>query len=150
MVNVLVIHGSGMNMWGKIQVDIVGPKSLEQLNSEIRSWANTLGMEVDIFQSNIEGEVVNRLYDAHDQGVAAAILNPAGWTTSTGALVTAISQVRYPVIEIHASNPAARGTTSQIQRVCKGLIFGFGYFGYYLALQGAKELGTAQSYEVRR
>jgi 3-dehydroquinate dehydratase len=49
MVKVLVIHGSGMNMWGKVQVDIVGPKSLEQLNSEICNWANTLGMEVDIF-----------------------------------------------------------------------------------------------------
>jgi 3-dehydroquinate dehydratase-2 len=78
----------------------------------------------------------------------AAILNPARWTTSTGALITAISQVKYPVIEIHASNPAARGTTSQIQRVCKDLIFGFGYFGYYLTLQGAKELGNAQSDKV--
>ena len=97
-------------------------------------------MDVEFFHSNIEGEVVNALYQAHDGDVDAALINPAGYTTGAGPLRAAIAQVGFPVIEVHASNPTSRGTVSNIQPVCKGSVYGFGVYGYYLALEAVKSL----------
>ena len=139
MPKVLVIQGAGMNMRGKVQLEVFGTSTLEDINKEIHGYGLDLGIELDIFHSNIEGEVVNCLYSAHDSGDGdACLINPAGWTTSSGVLRAAIAQVSFPVIEVHASNPTARGTVSTIQPVSKVSVYGFGYYGYYLALQGLK------------
>jgi len=139
MPKVLVIQGAGMNMRGKVQVEVFGTSTLEDINKEIQGYGQELGIEIDIFHSNIEGEVVNCLYSAHDAGdVDGCLINPAGWTTSSGVLRAAIAQVNFPVIEVHASNPTSRGTVSTIQPVSKGSVYGFGYYGYYLALTGLK------------
>jgi len=139
MPKVLVIQGAGMNMRGKVQVEVFGTSTLEDINKEIQGYGQELGIEIDIFHSNIEGEVVNCLYSAHDSGdVDGCLINPAGWTTSSGVLRAAIAQVNFPVIEVHASNPTSRGTVSTIQPVSKGSVYGFGYYGYYLALTGLK------------
>jgi 3-dehydroquinate dehydratase-2 len=99
---------------------------------------------VDVFHSNVEGEVINRFYQAHDRGIDAAIINPAGFTTGYPALMAAISQVKFPTIELHISNPARRGRESEIARVCRGVITGFGIYGYYLAMSGLRDmLGAA-------
>ena len=140
MTRVLVIQGAGMNMRGKVQVETFGPATLEQINQQIRDYAESLGLEVEIFHSNSEGAVVDALYDAHDRNIDGALINPAGYTTGTGSLPVAISQVGFPVIEVHASNPPSRGITSNIQPVCKGSVYGFGTYGYYLALVGVKHL----------
>ena len=140
MTKVLVIQGAGMNMRGKAQVEIFGPTTLEQMNEQIMGYAEGLGIDVEIFHSNIEGEVVNALYAAHEGDVDAALINPAGYTTGTGPLLGAIGQVRYPVIEVHASNPTARGTVSRVLPACKGSVYGFGVYGYYLALEAVKRL----------
>jgi 3-dehydroquinate dehydratase-2 len=107
---VLVIHGCGMNMRGKVQTDVFGPMTLPQYDERIRSYAGELGIDVEIFHSNIEGEVINKFYDAHEGGVDGAIINPAGYTTGHPALVAAIAQVSFPTIELHVSNPARRGS----------------------------------------
>ena len=78
MTRVLVIQGAGMNMRGKSQVEIFGPDTLDQINEQIRGYAEGLGLDVEIVHSNIEGEVVNALYDAHERGIDAALINPAG------------------------------------------------------------------------
>ena len=140
MTKVLVIQGSGMNMRGKSQVEIFGPTTLNEINEQIEAYAEGLGLEVEVFHSNIEGEVVNALYDAHDRGFDAALINPAGYTTGTGPLRNAITQVSYPVIEVHASNPTSRGTISNVLPVCKGAVYGFGVFGYRLALEAVKNM----------
>ena len=142
MAKVLVIQGAGMNMRGKSQVEIFGPMTLEEMNEQILAYAEGLGIEVELFHSNIEGEVVNALYDAHDRGFDAALINPAGYTTGAGPLRGAITQVGYPVIEVHASNPTARGTVSNILPVCKGSVYGFGVFGYRLALEAVKQMSA--------
>jgi len=126
MAKVLVIQGAGMNMRGKTQVEIFGTTTLEDINEQIRTYGESLGLEVELFHSNIEGKVVNALYDADDRGFDAALINPAGYTTGTGPLRNAITQVKFPVIEVHASNPTARGTVSNILPVCKGAVYGFG------------------------
>ena len=140
MAKVLVIQGAGMNMRGKSQVEIFGSTTLDEINEQILAYAEGLGIEVELFHSNIEGEVVNALYDAHDREFDAALINPAGYTTGTGPLRGAISQVGFPVIEVHASNPTARGTVSNILPVCKGSVYGFGVYGYRLALEAVKHM----------
>ncbi len=140
MTKVLVIQGAGMNMRGKVQVEVFGPNTLEQINEQVLGYAEGLGIDVELFHSNIEGEVVNALYEAHDGDVDAALINPAGYTTGNGPLKAAIAQVRFPVIEVHASNPTSRGTVSQVQPVSKGSVYGFGVYGYYLALKAVKHM----------
>ena len=140
MSKVLVIQGAGMNMRGRAQVEIFGPMSLGEMNEQIRGYAECLGIEVELFQSNIEGEVVNALYDAHERDFDAALINPAGYTTVNGPLRSAITQVKFPVIEVHASNPTSRGTVSQVLPVCKGAVYGFGVYGYRLALEAVQQM----------
>jgi 3-dehydroquinate dehydratase-2 len=135
----LVIHGAGMNMRGKAQLDVFGPMTLPQYDEQIRKYASELGVEVEIFHSNIEGEVINKLYEAHDKGVDGLVINPAGYSTGHPALMAAIGQVKFPTIELHISNPARRGRISEIGTVARGVVTGFGIYGYYLALRGLKE-----------
>ena len=108
MTKVLVLHGAGIDMRGKAQVEVFGPLTMAGYDEAIRAWAGELGLDVDIFHSNVEGEVINRLYAGHNGGVDAAIINPAGYTTGHPALAAAIAQVGFPTIEVHLSNPSAR------------------------------------------
>jgi 3-dehydroquinate dehydratase-2 len=144
MPKVLIVHGAGMNMRGKVQTDVFGPMTLPEYDEHIRKYASELGFEVEIFHSNIEGEVINKFYEAHERGVDAALINPAAYTSGHPALVAAISQVAFPTIEVHISNPARRGGVSDIARVSRGVVTGFGIFGYYLALRGVRELLAAK------
>jgi 3-dehydroquinate dehydratase-2 len=138
---ILVIHGAGMNMRGKAQVDVFGPITLPEYDAAIRRYAAELGVEVEIFHSNIEGETINRLYAAHDDPtIDAAIINPNGYTRGYPALVNAIGQVRFPTIEVHISNPARRGVVSDIATPSRGVVTGFGIGGYELAIRGLQAL----------
>ena len=139
MPKILVIHGAGMNMRGKVQTEIFGPMTLPEYDERIRGYAKELGLDIEIFHSNIEGEVINRLYAANDQGFDAAIFNPAGFSRGYPALVAAISQVKYPTIELHMSNPVRRGPVSETATVSHGMVTGFGIVGYYLGLRGLRD-----------
>ena len=144
MTRVLVIHGAGMNMRGKVQVDIFGPMTLPEYDERIRGYAKELGVEVDIFHSNIEGEIVNRLYTANDEGFDAMIFNPAAFGTGYPALVAALSQVKFPTVEVHISNPIRRGPASQTAAVSQSVVAGFGVGGYALALRGIRDMAAAK------
>ena len=84
--------------------------------------------------------IVNKFYQSHVDGYDAAIINPAGYSSGHPALAAAISQVEFPTLEVHISNPAARGSVSQIAPSCKGTVTGFGLFGYYIALKAIVDL----------
>jgi 3-dehydroquinate dehydratase-2 len=140
MSKILVIHGAGMNMRGKAQIETFGPMTLPQYDEQLRKYAADLGTECDIFHSNVEGEVVNRIYAAHGSGIAGCIINPAGFSVGYGVLNSAITQVDFPTIEVHISNPALRGRISDVGRHARGVVTGFGIFGYYLAMQGLLEI----------
>ena len=116
MPKILVIHGAGMNMRGKVQLDVFGPMTLPEYDERIRGYAKELGVEVEIFHSNLEGEIVNKLYAANDAGVDAAIFNPAAFGSGYPALVAALSQVKFPTTEVHISNPIRRGPASADRR----------------------------------
>ncbi|HEY1288504.1 MAG TPA: type II 3-dehydroquinate dehydratase [Xanthobacteraceae bacterium] len=144
MSKILVIHGAGMNMRGKVQLEIFGPMTLPEYDERIRGYAKELGVDVEIFHSNVEGEVVNRLYAANDQGFDAAIFNPAAFGTGYPALVAAISQVKFPTTEVHISNPMRRGPASQTAAVSLSVVAGFGIAGYALALRGMRDMLAAK------
>ena len=144
MPKILILHGAGMNMRGKIQLEIFGPMLLPEYDERIRGFAAELGLEVDIFHSNIEGEVVNKIYSANDAGIDAAIFNPAAFGTGYPALVAALSQVKFPTIEVHISNPIRRGPASQTAAVSLGVVAGFGIAGYALALRGLRDMLAAK------
>jgi 3-dehydroquinate dehydratase II len=144
MPKILVIHGAGMNMRGKVQTEIFGTMTLPEYDARIRAYASELGVEVEIFHSNIEGAVIDRIYAANDQGIDAALFNPAGFSSGYPALVAAISQVRFPVIELHISNPIRRGPASDTARVSQSIVAGFGIAGYGLALRGIRDMLAAK------
>lgn len=144
MSKVLVIHGAGMNMRGKAQLETFGPMTLPEYDQHIRQYASELGVEVEIFHSNVEGEVINKLYAAHDGGCDGAIINPAGFTVGYPALAAAIGQVKFPTFELHISNPARRGRVSEIAPASRGVVTGFGIYGYWVALRGIQNLLTAK------
>ena len=130
MPKLLVIHGAGMNMRGKAQLDVFGPMLLAEYDEHIRKYAAEHGFEVEIFHSNIEG----------DKGVDACVINPAGYSSGYRALYAAMSQVKFPCIELHISNPMRRGNQSEVAKVTRGVIVGFGIFGYSLAMRGLKDI----------
>jgi 3-dehydroquinate dehydratase-2 len=139
MPRILVIHGAGMNMRGKVQTETFGPMTLPQYDERILGYARELGLDVEIFHSNLEGDIVNKLYEASDHGIDAAIFNPAAFGSGYPALVAAISQVKFPTIEVHISNPVRRGPASQTAAVSLGIVAGFGVNGYFLALRGIRD-----------
>ena len=145
MPRILVIHGAGMNMRGKVQTEIFGPMTLPEYDERIRAYAAELGLEVELFHSNIEGEIVNKLHEANDRGIDGAIFNPAAFGSGYPALVAAIAQVKFPVVEVHMSNPIRRGPASQTAAVSQSIVAGFGIAGYELALRGLRALLAAKT-----
>jgi 3-dehydroquinate dehydratase II len=144
MAKILIVHGAGMNMRGKVQTEIFGKMTLPEYDEKIRGYAKELGLDIEIFHSNIEGEVVNKFYAANDAGVDAAIFNPAGFSRGYPALTASIAQSKFPTIEVHISNPVRRGPISDTAQVSQGMVTGFGIAGYYVALRGLKELLAAK------
>ena len=144
MTKILIVHGAGMNMRGKVQTEIFGPMTLPEYDERIRGYAAELGLDIEIFHSNVEGEVIDKFYAANDQGFDAALFNPAAFGSGYPALVAAISQVKFPTIEVHISNPIRRGPASETARVSHGIVAGFGLPGYYAALRGVRDMLTAR------
>lgn len=137
MKKVLVIHGPNLNLIGRRETDIYGETTIDQINETILAKAAKLGLGVEIFQSNHEGEIVDKLQEA-DAGVI--VLNPGGLTHYSIALRDAVAAISKPVIEVHLSNIYGREEfrrTSVIAPEASGQISGFGAGSYYLALEAA-------------
>lgn len=135
MAKVVVIQGAGMDQRGKVQIEIFGPDTLDEINARIEADAAACGLEVELFQSNDEAETVAFIAGLSAREFAAGIINPSGFTTSEGPIPAAIAALDIPFYEVHASNPSARDVKSAILPVCKGGVCGFGYQGYGVALR---------------
>jgi 3-dehydroquinate dehydratase II len=138
---VLVLHGPNLNLLGRRQPEIYGRVNLEQINRKIRSLADELRIEVDIRQSNMEGELVTWIQQAPKQ-FGAILINAAGYTHSSVALRDALAAVEIPAIEVHISNIHKREEfrkRSLIAEVVIGQIAGFGVNSYLLGLRAAAE-----------
>jgi 3-dehydroquinate dehydratase-2 len=132
-----VIHGPNLNMLGMREVGIYGGKTMADINADIADEARRLGVAVDFFQSNFEGEMVNRLQNCRGRA-QGALLNAGAYTHYSVALRDAIAAAEIPVAEVHISNVARRESfrhISVIAPVCAGQICGFGSLSYILALR---------------
>lgn len=139
---VLVVHGPNLNLLGEREKGIYGDLTLNKINEQLSKEAKVLGLEVDFFQSNHEGELVSKIQEAR-QKFQGIILNPAAYTHTSVALRDAVAAISIPVIEVHLSNIYSREDFrhhSYIAPVAKGQIAGFGAQSYVLALKAMKEI----------
>ena len=137
---VSLIHGPNLNLLGVRETEVYGRDSYDEINRKIKQHAAALSMEVRIFQSNHEGEIIDAIHDA--RGWADAIvINPAAYSHYSYAIRDALTAARMPVIEVHMSNIHAREEFrhhSVISPVTAGQIVGLGTLSYLLALDAAK------------
>ena len=131
---------------------IYGPMKLEDINKNMETFAKQNGFDIDFFQSNHEGDIVDAIQESLTDGTNGIIINPAALTHTSIAIRDAIAAVKLPTVEVHISNVAAREEFRQkslISPVVAGTITGFGPFSYHLALiamiQILNELKQAQA-----
>ena len=138
----LVINGVNLNLTGMREKSVYGVQTLEEINANIEVYAKANGDSVEFYQSNIEGELVNKLHEAYLQKSCDGILFNAGaFTHYSYALRDAISAINIPVVEVHMSNVHAREEfrhVSVLSEVCKGVVCGFGWKSYVMAMVGLK------------
>lgn len=134
---VLVIHGPNLNLLGTREPEVYGNVTLSEINERLQERAQELGIQIEAFHSNHEGEIVDKIAEAAST-TDAIIINPAAYTHTSIAIRDAISAVALPTVEVHLSNTQAREKfrhTSVIAPVVTGQIAGFGADSYLLALQ---------------
>jgi 3-dehydroquinate dehydratase-2 len=146
MKKVLVLHGVNLNMLGRRDPAQYGTSTLEEINLRLARLGAELGLHVETFQSNHEGELVERIQRITLEDVHGVLINPGAWTHYSYALRDALEMVTVPVIEVHMSNTQAREEfrrQSVLAPVVKGQICGFGVDSYLLALRAASLLLSA-------
>lgn len=139
MKKILVLNGPNLNMLGVREPAVYGTASLEDINQELAELGGTLGVDVEFYQSNIEGELINKLHTTDANGI---VFNAGAYTHYSIALRDAIAAIKRPVVEVHLSNVHAREEfrhQSVLAPVCVGQISGFGKDSYKLAMIGLKE-----------
>jgi 3-dehydroquinate dehydratase II len=135
--SVLVVHGPNLNLLGTREPEIYGTESLEDINHRLVSAAATAGVEVKCFQSNHEGQLVDRIQQSKGDETDFIVINPAAYTHTSVAIRDALAAVAVPFIEVHLSNVHAREAfrhRSFVSDLAVGTICGLGSRGYDLAL----------------
>ena len=148
MSDLLLINGPNLNLLGSREPDVYGADRLEDIEARCTDLAQSLGHSLQCFQSNAEHEMIDRVQQAARDGVAFIILNPGAFTHTSIALRDALLAVQIPFIEIHLSNTFAREEfrhNSYFSDIANSCLFGFGAYGYELAVQGASQyIGQAE------
>jgi 3-dehydroquinate dehydratase-2 len=137
---ILVIHGPNLNLLGKREPGVYGHETLDSINKRLVKAGRSRSADVQCFQSNHEGELIDRIQAAKTQQVAMILINPGGFTHSSVALRDALAAVAIPFIEVHLSNVHAREAFrrhSYFSDLARGVICGLGSHGYDLALEHA-------------
>ena len=137
---ILVLHGPNLNLLGTREPGIYGRNTLEQIHRAMEAQGRAAGVQVESYQSNSEGELVDRVQSAASEGVQFIIINPAAYTHTSIALRDALAAVAIPFIEVHLSNIHARESFRQhsyFSDIAVGVICGLGCVGYELALAAA-------------
>ncbi len=138
----VVIQGPNLNMLGVREQQIYGPMKLEQIHAQMKDVADQNKMEIEFFQSNLEGEIVDKIQECYGDA-DGIIINAAAYTHTSIAIRDAISAVNLPTIEVHISNIHRREEfrkENMIAPVCTSSVIGFGPFGYHLAMVGMTQI----------
>ena len=144
---VYVLNGPNMNLLGTREPEKYGRATLADVEKLTRTTAGRFGLEVEFRQSNHEGQIVDWIQEAQAKKAAGLILNPAGYTTTSIAILDALLTLSLPVIEIHVTNIHARESFRQgsyVSKAAKAVIAGFGIQGYALAITGLADMVGAK------
>jgi 3-dehydroquinate dehydratase-2 len=144
---IYVLNGPNMNLLGTREPEKYGRATLADVEKLCRVTAERLGIEIVFRQSNMEGQLVDWIQEAHAKQAAGIVINPAGYTTTSIAILDALLAVSMPVIEIHITNIHARESfrqNSYVSKAAKAVIAGFGIDGYALAITGLARLVGAE------
>ena len=134
---ILALNGPNINMLGIREPEIYGKNTYEDLKSLLQNKANELGVEIEFYQSNHEGDLVDKIQEAYFAGVDGIVFNPAAYTHTSVALLDALKATKIPCIEVHISDPDARDSfrkISYVREACIKTISGKGFFSYTEAL----------------
>ena len=135
---VVVLNGPNLNLLGTREPQIYGSTTLADVETSLRAQAKELGIELECFQSNHEGAIVDRIHAARAEGVTFMMINPGAFTHTSVAIRDAFSGVAIPFVEVHISNVYKREAFrhhSYLSDVAEAVMCGFGILGYNLALQ---------------
>jgi 3-dehydroquinate dehydratase II len=148
MKKILVLHGVNLNMFGKRDPAQYGTITLDEINQHLHALAKELGVELETFQTNFEGEICEKIHKAHLEKVDAVVINAGAWTHYSIALRDALAILKVPIIECHMSNIHAREEfrhVSHVSPLAKGIVAGFGVHSYLLSLRAAAELVSGKA-----
>lgn len=138
--HILVVHGPNLNLLGTREPDVYGHQTLPDINARLQAIASAAGARCQAFQSNHEGELVDRIQAAAHDGTDFILINAGAYTHTSLALRDALAAVAIPFVEVHLSNVHQRESfrhQSYLSTLARGVIVGLGAFGYEAALQYA-------------
>lgn len=142
MARILVVYGPNLNLLGEREPHIYGRDSMQDINAKLTEVARREAVDVEFFQSNSEGAIIDRLHAAR-KTCDAIVLNAGALSHYSYALRDAIAAIQIPVIEVHMTNVVARGefrTTLVLAPACKGVVYGFGVNSFVLGVRAAIDL----------
>jgi 3-dehydroquinate dehydratase-2 len=140
MTKILVIHGPNLNMLGTREPEVYGSDTLDTINQDLLQMAEQNEVQLETFQSNLEGEIVGRIQQAGSNETRLIIINPAAYTHTSIAIRDAFLATRIPFIEVHLSNVFAREefrAHSYLSDIAVGVVSGFGKYSYLMAFEAA-------------
>ena len=140
---ICIIHGPNLNFTGIREKGVYGTMTLDDINNIIYDKAKEMDMQVEIFQSNFEGAIIDKLQQCYYEKIDGIIINPGAFTHYSYAIRDAISSINIPTVEVHLSNIHKREEfrhKSVTAAACIGQMCGFGYNGYILAMNALKML----------
>ncbi len=138
-IRILVMNGPNLNMLGKREPGVYGAETLDSICLGLADIAKELTVEIEFYQSNIEGDLVTMIQKTHDKAIDGILINPGAYTHTSIAIRDALLAVRVPFVEVHISNTFSRESfrhQSYLSDVAAGVVVGFGPQGYELALLG--------------
>ena len=141
-IKIQIINGPNLNLLGKREPEIYGHLTMEQIETKTKKHSSKKNIDVDFYQSNIEGEIVNKIQDVSEK-VSGLIINAAAFTHTSVAILDALNTLTIPKIEIHLSNIYAREEfrhKSMISKSVNGVICGFGLNSYILAVDAIENI----------
>ncbi len=137
---ILLVQGANLCYLGKREPHIYGTTTAAQLDAMLRQHAKDKGYTLEIFYTNVEGEAINRIYQAADDGANGVVMNPGGFSYAGHALKDCLKGAALPYIEVHISNVERRGIHSVLADAADGVIHGFALHSYILGLDAMLDL----------